>query len=109
MSDLVLVKLNEEQRRWARDARPTSKKNITHAVLCGPYGQLFGTEIQCRDKFDLWRIVFKRLFRRAYESDNCVLTDYTSTADLVAILIDEDDCRRKLPIRAKLSGGPKAK
>ena len=44
--DLTLVTLSQEQIAKAKKANGT-RKRITHALVCGPYGQILGTEAQC--------------------------------------------------------------
>ena len=51
--NLTLVILTSEQIARAREANG-SRKRITHALVCGPYGQMFGTEQQCLRHFTLW-------------------------------------------------------
>lgn len=75
---------------------PTASANrITHALLCGPYGQIFGTEKQCRKYFWAWDPnkgnVFPHLFSRAREARRCEITDYRTTFNLVNKLIAVED------------------
>ena len=51
--NLTLVILNPEQIARAREANG-SRKRITRALVCGPYGQMFETERQCRKYFTVW-------------------------------------------------------
>ena len=51
--NLTLVILTREQIARAREANGR-RKRITHALVCGPYGQMFGTEQECRKYFTLW-------------------------------------------------------
>ena len=44
---LILVTLTSDQIEQAK-ATNGKRKQITHAFLCGPYGKIFGTEMQCR-------------------------------------------------------------
>ena len=44
--NLTLVILTPEQIARAKEANG-SRKRITHALVCGPYGRMFGTERQC--------------------------------------------------------------
>lgn len=44
--DLTLVTLSPEQIAKAKETNGARKK-ITHALICGPHGQMFGTEAQC--------------------------------------------------------------
>lgn len=51
--NLTLVILTPEQVARAREANG-SRKRITHALVCGPYGQMFGAERQCLKCFTAW-------------------------------------------------------
>ena len=51
--NLTLVILTREQITQAKEANG-SRKRITHALVCGPYGQMFGTEKQCLKYFTAW-------------------------------------------------------
>ena len=51
--DLILVKLSPDQIAAAKEANGR-RRRITHALLCGPYGQRFDTERQCRRYFEAW-------------------------------------------------------
>ena len=51
--DLTLVVLMPEQIARAREANGR-RKRITHGLVCGPYGQMFGTERQCLKYFTAW-------------------------------------------------------
>lgn len=90
---LILAALDADQIRKARLANG-QRKRITHVLLCGPYGQIFGTERQCRKYFWGWDPkkgnAFPHLFSRAREIRRCELTDYHTTFDVVNKLIDED-------------------
>ena len=83
---LVLVRLNDEQIKKAK-AVNGPRKRITHTLLCGSYGQIFGTEKQCRKYYDAWRQIFPQIFSTAYENDNREISDYETTTELVMKLI----------------------
>jgi hypothetical protein len=100
-SDLVLVKLSDEQITLAKQANGTRLK-ITHALLCGGYGQVFGTEKQCSKYYDVWRDIFRRLFHQAYKAETYPIQCYQSTFNLVMSLVEEDD-RIELQRQAKRS------
>ena len=51
--DLTLVTLSPEQIAKAKEANGTRKKT-THALICGPHGQMFGTEAQCLKYWEAW-------------------------------------------------------
>ena len=97
--NLVLVKLNPDQISRAKEANG-SRKRITHGLICGPYGQMFGSEKQCLKCFTVWdpayRIeaapgkfesMFPGLFDKAVRTDKYEITDYKSTSDLTEKLI----------------------
>ena len=87
---LILVKLNDEQLTDAK-AENGPRKRITHALLCGSYGQIFGTENQCLKYYEAWRRIFPRLFSKAYRTDAHPVSDYESTFNLVIRLIEAHD------------------
>lgn len=97
--NLVLVRLNSDQVARAKEENG-HRKRITHALICGPHGQRFGTEKQCRKYFVAWNpkghqynpvAIFPDLFDKAIETDSYEITDYESTWDLVMKLIDAQD------------------
>ena len=87
---LVLVVLDEEQIAKAKAANGP-RKRITHAIMCGPHGQIFGTEKQCRKYYDPWKRIFPELFSTAYETDNYPISDFRTTPELVMRLIEASD------------------
>ena len=91
--DLSLVSLNEERIAKASDANG-SRKRIAHALLRGPYGQMFGAEKQCLKYHLPWRDIFPGLFSRGVEKTNREFTEYRSTFDLVSKLIGAEDSSR---------------
>lgn len=93
--DLILVSLSEEQIEKAKEANGR-RRRITHALLCGPYGQMFGTEKQCLKYYAAWSQIFPELFERAYDVETYAeIEDFESTSDLVEILIDKADRRSR--------------
>ena len=86
----MLVRLSNEQIALARQANGPRLK-ITHALLCGMYGQMLGTEKQCRKYYNAWKDIFRHLFDRAFETKVHAIQRYESTANLVMSLIEEDD------------------
>ncbi|MYD97658.1 MAG: hypothetical protein F4X98_09760 [Gammaproteobacteria bacterium] len=97
--NLTLVILTQEQIARAREANG-SRKRITHALVCGPYGQMFGTEQQCLRYFTLWdpdhrievapgqfRAPFAELFDKAVKTTAYAISDYRTTPDLVTRLM----------------------
>ena len=91
---LVLVKLNRKQIAKAKEAIG-HRKDITHALLCGPYGQIFGTEKQCLQYCSVWPEVFPLLFAKRKRTKRAKISDYTSTFNLVNDLISVQDAFAK--------------
>ena len=92
--NLTLVILTPAQIARAREANG-SRKRITHALVCGPYGQMFGTERQCRKYFAAWdpdlrievtpgqfQAPFAELFDQAVTTTAYTFSDYRATRDL---------------------------
>lgn len=88
--DLVLTKLTDEQISLAKQASG-SRLQITHALLCGSHGQLFGTENHCTKYYTAWKQLFKRLFHEVYKTEGYPIRRYQSTFNLVMLLIQADD------------------
>ena len=91
---LVLVKLTSNQIAQAKAANGP-RKQITHALLCGPYGQMFGTERQCRKYYDVRKTDFRPLFSKVRKTKKHTVEDYATTENLVMRLIEADDKRAK--------------
>ncbi|MFG6136514.1 hypothetical protein [Halomonas sp. B23F22_10] len=87
---VLLVELEGEQIRKAKEANGARKK-ITHAVVCGEYGQIFGTEKQCRKYYSAWSKIFPKLFGGGKEVKGYEPVSYESTFDLVNVLIAAHD------------------
>ena len=90
--NLTLVKLSPDQIARAKEANG-SRKRITHALICGPYGQRFGTEKQCLKYFTAWdpgrpQPLFPTLFDKAVKTDTYEITDYDSTWELTMKLLE---------------------
>jgi hypothetical protein len=101
-NDLVLVRLSNEQIVLAKQANGHRRK-ITHALLCGRYGQIFGTEKHCGKYYYAWKYIFRHLFHQVYETEMHLIERYESTFNLVMLLIEEDD-RIELQRQAKQGG-----
>lgn len=91
---VVLVELNPDQIEKSKEINGSGKK-ITHAVICGRYGQIFGTEKQCREYYSAWSGMFPELFEGGEEKKDFEPSNYESTFDLVNILIAENDKRQR--------------
>ena len=92
--NLTLVILTAEQIARAKEANGR-RKRITHALVCGPYGQMFGTEKECLKYFRVWdpdhrieaapgefRAPFGSLFDKAVKTTAHAITDYRTTPGL---------------------------
>jgi len=111
MQNLILVTLNQEQIDGAKKSNG-SRKRITHALICGEYGQIFGTEKQCRKYYSAWINVLPLIFKEAIESTSFVIENYESTFNLVNKLIDIHDPIAKatnLPLQKIENTKPKKK
>ncbi len=89
-NDLVLLKLSNEQIALAKQANGHRQK-ITHALLCGKYGQMFGTGKRCGKYYRAWEHVFGHLFDQVYETEMHPIECFESTFNLVMLLIEDDD------------------
>ena len=87
MHNLTCVQLTVEQIALAKEANGL-RKQITHGLICGPHGQIFGTEKQCKKYYSAWVDVFPHLFEKGIETNNFEINNYKETFDLVNILID---------------------
>ena len=92
--DLTLVALNQEQIAKAKE-KNGKRKQITHAVICGPYGQIFGTEKQCLKYYSVWVRIFPTLFGRGLRTDRFEISDFEHTFNLVNKLIVINDDRKE--------------
>lgn len=93
--NLTLVTLSAEQIVKAKAANGP-RQRITHALICGPYGQMFGTEKQCLKYWLAWdpnrgvevslgnfRAIFPDLFDRAVRAKRYEISDFEHTFNLV--------------------------
>ena len=90
---LRLVRLSDAQVGEAKSVNGP-RKRITHALLCRPFGQIFGTEKQTRKYFEVWKTIFPSIFSDHEELEDFQISDYESTFNLVNILIAESDSRK---------------
>ncbi len=104
--DLILVFLNDDQRIKAKEANG-KRKQISHALVVGGYGVMYGTEKQCRKYYSVWKDIFNNLFDKCYETSEFSLEIYISSGNVVMDLIAESD-RRKEKIVTK-SENPRKK
>jgi len=92
-NDLVLVDLNANQIAAAKETNG-KRKQITHALVVGNYGVMFGTEKQCMKYFSVWKDIFNDLFGKCYETCQSNLVTYTCSGDVIMDLIEESDKRK---------------
>ena len=96
--NLTLVILTAEQIARAKEANGR-RRRITHALVCGPHGQMFGTEKACLKYFTIWdpdhrievapgqyRALFADLFDKAVKTTAYPITDYRTTPGLATRL-----------------------
>lgn len=88
--NLTLVQLSDDQITLAKEANGL-RKQITHGLICGPYGQRFGTEKQCRKYYSAWEKTFPCLFDKGVVTNNFAIINYQETFNLVNILIELHD------------------
>jgi hypothetical protein len=89
-NDLILISLNDEQISKSKEENG-KRKQITHALVCGKYGVMFGTEKQCRKYYSVWKEIFKHIFERCHETDKYNLNTYRCSGNVVMQLIYESD------------------
>lgn len=87
---LTLVTLSPAQIAKAKEVNGT-RKQITHALICGPYGQIFGTEKQCLKYFLVWVDIFPELFSKKVRTDIYEIADFKTTSRLVYKLIEAQE------------------
>ena len=113
--NLTLVTLAPDQILRAKEANG-ERKRITHALICGPYGQLFGTEKQCLKYFTAWdpayrievaprkfKSIFPGLFDKAVKTDKFEITEFEITWNLTEKLFEASDA---LQLNLKPAGTP---
>lgn len=88
--NLTLVQLSDEQIALAKEANGL-RKQITHALICGPHGQIFGTAKQCQKYYSVWVDIFPHLFDKGVETNSFEIANYKGTFNLVNILIELHD------------------
>lgn len=92
--NLILVTLNQAQSKKAKEINGP-RKTMTHALICGPYGQIFGTEKYCRKYYSVWSKIFPYIFDKSIETIEHDIVDYETTFNLVNKLIEIHDSLEK--------------
>jgi len=87
---LVLVTLDESQVSRAKEVNG-KRKRITHAVLCGQYGRIYGTQQHCHKRYTLWSKHFSSLFSKPLRTGSYAIDNFTSSFELERRLIDARD------------------
>lgn len=82
---IILVKLSQSQIESAKLILG-KRSSPTHALLCGKFGQIFGTEKHCVKYFTAWKEIFKNIFPKSLITDDYEITDFTNTFNLVNII-----------------------
>ena len=111
-----LITLTPEQIASAKQTH-SSRKQITHAVVCEGYGQLFGTETHCTPFYKAWSEVFPYIFTGGVELEEYDFEHYETTPDLLDSIYEIHDPlerdnnlrkikqrQKKLPANKKVSG-----
>jgi len=93
LNTLILAPLTGEQIAIAKSTLG-ARRQITHVLVCGSFGKMFGTEKQCRKYFAPWSTDFPTLFDQVIEANGVELTDYEETDGLVMRLIDAQGKRK---------------
>lgn len=90
---LVLVELTAAQITEAKQLNGM-RTRPTHAVVCRPYGQIVGTELQCRKYWEAWKVMYVGvLFDDAFESTTYPMPALEWTSDLTEALFRAADNR----------------
>ena len=87
---LTLVTLTPEQIDKAKQENGQRRK-ITHVLVCGPHGQIFGTEKFCLKYFDVWVEIFPLIFSRRVKKRRHRMKDFKHTPEMVTKLIEIHD------------------
>lgn len=101
---LILVTLNPEQIAKAKEANG-KRKRITHTLLCGHYGQIFGTEKHCLKYYTAWKQNFPTLFSEAKQTDLYEIIDFETTFNLTTKFIDAEDAQKSTKRRSENKSG----
>ncbi len=94
---MLLVTLTPSQIALAK-AENGERLKITHALVCGRHGQMFGTEKQCRKYYDVWKRIFAELFSEARECSDYAFADYVGNRALVMKLIEASDKGKRVEL-----------
>ena len=94
--NLILVKLNKKQIEKAKLVNGKYPEQITHALLCGPYGQILGSEDHCLKYYSAWLEVFPYLFAKRKKVKRAKIINYKTTFNLVDDLIAVQDALSEL-------------
>lgn len=100
---LLLVTLTPSQIALAKDANGARRK-ITHALVCGDLGQDFGTEKQCRDRYDTWKLDSMDLFSEARECNAYDFSHFVGNRALVLELVDASSSGKRIDFDKLLAG-----
>ena len=84
---LVLVTLDPEEVLRAKEVNG-KRKRITHALICGQYGRIFGTEKHCLKCYTVWSGIFSSLFSKPLRTSSYAIDNFTSSFNLETRLRD---------------------
>ena len=107
-NNLILVSLTDDQISKAKD-KNGSRKRITHALVVGNHGTMFGTEKQCRKYYSAWSDIFIHLFNKYYETDQYEFKTFKCSGNVVEKLFNESDSMKPNTTKRYSSKKPKKK
>ena len=87
---LVLVRLHPDQALRAKEVNG-KRKRITHALICGQYGRIFGTEEHCLKCYTVWSDIFSSLFSKPLRTSSYAMDNFTSSFNLETRLRDASE------------------
>ena len=104
---LIMAALDDEQVAKAKQANGKNRR-ITHVVICGDYGRVFGTYNQCARHFSFFKNTFKKLFFEAKIVDSCRINDYQDTFEIENVLFAKIyEKEKRLTVKNKIQNHPK--
>ena len=85
---LIMATLTNEQIVKAKRYNGKGRR-MTHVIICGEYGKVFGTEIQCLRLFSILKNTFRKLFSDVKIIESCQLTTYKETKNIEDVLFSK--------------------
>ena len=71
-------------------------------MLCGSYGNIFGTEKNCRKYFSVWSRIYTDIFHEYYETNDIEIIDFNITSDLSIQLVDVSLLNNRIKINERI-------